>query len=286
MTVDPTDGQRRGDSTFRRRDLSGVPVGRDPRPLSRQLDALSDLVDSITQPIWCFGPTAAALEGMDGFLLAPPFHLVTLHGHKLHRFGHHIHVTRVLDNIDRSTSLGFPTTSPTRTLIDLAATYPLEQVTAALDSALRDGGTSEDFAHRRIAALRTQGRAGPAQLLRALEGQEIARGGQSWLEREFLRLIHHHGFPRPDTQQVLARRSGRLVRVDVRFPGTNVVVELLGYRWHRSRMQMQIDSERVNALQLAGFVVLQFTYTHVVTAAPSMFVSLRSALSGVPQNAA
>jgi very-short-patch-repair endonuclease len=286
MTVDPTDGQRRGNSTFRHRDLSGVPVGRDPRPVSRHLDALSELIDSIDQPIWCWGPTSAALEGMDGFVLEPPFHLVTLHGRKVHRFGHHIHVTRVLDNIDRCTTLGFPATSPTRTLIDLAATYPIERVTAALDSVLRDGGTSEDFAHRRIAALRKQGRSGPAQLLRAMEGHEITRGGQSWLEREFLRLIHHHRFPRPDTQQVLTRRGDRLVRVDAHFADTNVVVELLGYRWHRSRMQMQVDSERVNALQLGGFIVLQFTYADVVNAAPRIFTELRAALSGVPRNAA
>jgi very-short-patch-repair endonuclease len=168
----------------------------------------------------------------------------------------------------------------------LAATESSARLTAALDSALRDGGTSEDFAHRRITALRAQGRSGPAQLLRALEGHEITRGGQSWLEREFLRLIDHEGIPRPDTQQVLGRRGDRLIRVDCHFPGTNLVVELLGYRWHRSRMQMQVDSERVNALQLAGFVVLQFTYADVVNASPRMFTELRAAGSGVPQNAA
>jgi hypothetical protein len=254
--------------------------------MSRHLDALTELVESIDIPCWSWGPTAAALAGMDGFTLEPPFHLVTLRGHQLHRFGHHIHATRVLDKLDRCTVLGFAATSPTRTLIDLAATESLARITAALDSALRDGGTSEDFAHRRIAALRSRGRSGPAQLLRALEGHEITRGGHSWLEREFLRLIAADGFPRPDTQQVLTRRGDRLVRVDAHFPRTNVVVEVLGYRWHRSRMQMQVDSERVNALQLAGFVVLQFTYTDVLNASPRMFADLRAALSGVPQNAA
>lgn len=254
--------------------------------MSRHLDALTELVESIDIPCWCWGPTAAALAGMDGFILEPPFHLVTLRGHQLHRFGHHIHVTRVLDKLDRCTVLGFPATSPTRTLIDLAATESPARITAALDSALRDGGTSEDFAHRRIAALRSRGRPGPAQLLRALEGHEITRGGHSWLEREFLRLIDTAGFPRPDTQRVLGRRGDRLIRVDAHFPGTNVVVEVLGYRWHRSRMQMQIDSERVNALQLAGFVVLQFTYTDVLNASPRMFADLQAGLSGVPQNAA
>ena len=37
----------------------------------------------------------------------------------------------------------------------------------------------------------------------------------------------------PETQQVLASSRGRLVRVDFRFPGTMVVGEVLGYRYHR-----------------------------------------------------
>ena len=41
-------------------------------------------------------------------------------------------------------------------------------------------------------------------------------------------------------------------------------MEVLGYRYHRTKLQMQIDTERTNRLTLAGFVVLQFTYDHVV----------------------
>ena len=33
---------------------------------------------------------------------------------------------------------------------------------------------------------------------------------------------------------------------------------------HRTKLQMQIDTERTNRLTLAGYVVLQFTYDHVV----------------------
>ena len=55
------------------------------------------------------------------------------------------------------------------------------------------------------------------------------------------------------------------MRVDCRFPGTPVIVEVLGYRWHRgNRSQFNRDAERVNALVLQGYVVLQFTYDHVV----------------------
>jgi hypothetical protein len=50
------------------------------------------------------------------------------------------------------------------------------------------------------------------------------------------------------TQQVLSRAGDHLVRVDCYFPGTNVVVELLGYRYHRTVARMSRDAARLNAL--------------------------------------
>lgn len=70
-----------------------------------------------------------------------------------------------------------------------------------------------------------------------------------------------------------------MVRVDCHFPGTNVVVELLGYAWHRSPMQMQEDAERLNRLQLDGFLGMQFTYTDVVTRSLTMLADLTEALA-------
>ena len=55
------------------------------------------------------------------------------------------------------------------------------------------------------------------------------------------------------------------MRVDCRFPGTNIVVELLGYRFHRTKAQLARDTERLNALILRGFAPFQFTYEQVVS---------------------
>lgn len=155
-------------------------------------------------------------------------------------------------------------TSPTRTLIDLAATESPRVLTAALDSALRDGLTTETFLHSRIVDLRGRGRYGIPKLLAVIEGVEASRGGHSWLERRYLELLAEHRLPRPDTQVNLSRRDGRLIRVDCHFPGTLVVVELLGYRYHRTEMQMRNDAERINRLVLSGFTVIQFAYESVV----------------------
>ena len=139
--------------------------------------------------------------------------------------------------------------------------------------------TSEDFLHRRIVELRCRGRAGLADLVSVLEGNEITRGGHSWLERRFLVLLARTGLPRPDTQAIVGSRNGRLIRVDCHFPGTNVVVELLGYQFHRTVMQMQNDAERMNRMILDGLHPLQCTYIDVAGESPTMITSLREALA-------
>ena len=169
-------------------------------------------------------------------------------------------------------------TSPARTIVDLAKHEPQDRLSAAVDSAIRDGLVSEDLLHRRVAALRTKGRFGVPKLLEVLEGRELTRGGHSWLEREFLRLVGGAGLPRPSTQQVVSRAGEHRVRVDCRFPGTNIVVELLGYRYHRTVSQMSRDAARLNALVLDGFVPYQFTYEQVTGDPRSVLSTISLAL--------
>ena len=226
--------------------------------------ALAALIDDVGEPCWLSGPTAAALQVFDGFRLAPPYHLVTSRLRNLRRVGVVVHTSDRLDLVDRAVACGFPVTAPARTLIDLAAMAPAAALTAALDGALRDGLISEAFLHGRIMALRGKGRHGIPALLRVIEGSEITRGANSWLEREFLRVLAAAGVALPAPQQVLGRRGDRLVRVDFRYTGTPLVVEVLGYRWHRTGAQMRSDAERMNQLVLDGYLVLQFTYSDVV----------------------
>lgn len=240
---------------------------------------LRALVTDIGEPCWVSGPTAAALHGLDGFVLRRPLHVTVMRDRNVRRIGAVVHTTGELPAIDRESFEDLPITSPTRTIVDLARWEPAGRLTAAIDGALRDGLTSEDLLHRRIAALRAKGRFGVPLLLDALEGREVTRGGHSWLEREFLRLAAGNGLPRPETQQVLSRAGNRLVRVDCRFLGTPVVVELLGHRFHRTKDQMSRDAERLNALVLDGYAPYQFTYDQVVSAPGAVVSTVRAALA-------
>lgn len=241
----------------------GVRTFRSPlTPSSVRADLLALMLD-IGEPCWASGPTAAALHGFDGFKLRRPFHITVHRGRHIERTGVKVHTTLELPLIDRANADGVPVTSGARTVIDLSRTENAERLTIAFDSGLRDGLYSEDLVHRRIADLRAKGRYGVPLLLDVIAGQEVTRGGHSWLEREYLRLTAAAGLPRPSTQQVLTRAGGKVVRVDCRYSGTNVVVELLGYRFHQTAAQVRRDAERANALLLEGFAPYQFTYSQL-----------------------
>ena len=210
------------------------------------------------------GPTAAALHGLDGFVLRPPFHVTVERGRFVERPPHQVHTTTDLPPEDRTLRHGIPVLSVARTIIDVAKFVRAEALTAGLDSALRDHLVTEDLLHQRIASIRCRGRYGIPKLIDVIEGCEASRGGHSWLERRFLEICARAGLPAPTCQEVVTDAKGKMVRVDFRFPGTRVVVEVLGYRWHRgSRTQFSRDVERINALVRDGMLPIQFTYDHV-----------------------
>ncbi len=257
-----------GTDTFR---LPGSPTGAHAALRALMIDIGGDVVAS--------GRTAAALHGFDGFRLTAPFDVTIARGRNVQRVGHRVHTTATLDLIDRCRVGDLAATSPARTLIDLARTESAERLTIALDSGLRDGRLSESSVHRRIVALRTRGRFGIPRLIEVIEGSEVIRGADSWLEREYLRLVAGAGLPAPLTQQVLARAGDRLVRVDVRFPGTPVVVELLGYEFHRTPAQLRRDAERMNALVAEGLRPYQFAYAQVVDTPADVVAQTAAALA-------
>lgn len=259
-----------GPHTFR---LFGAP----DTPIAELIALLADLGNDA----FASGATAAALHGFDGFPLVAPFDVTLLRNRNMRRIGHRIHTTATLPLIDRAVVQGCRATSGARTMIDLARHTRPEPLRIAYDSGLRDGVFSEGLLHRRMVALRGSGRYGIPRLVEMIEGAEAVSGAHSWLEREFLRLVDAAQLPLPDAQVVLARTGDRLVRVDFRFPGTNIVVEVLGYRHHRTKQQMSRDAERANALLDRGLLPYQFTYEQVVESSSAMIRSIRRALQTV-----
>jgi len=277
-----TTGQRRrsvSEPTFSSRDTSGLRIGGlKPSVWVERLTTLTSLVAGIGQ-CWICGPTAAALYEWEGFRFEPPFHLLVHRGRKIHRMHHYIHTASWIPVLHQESIHGLPITSPTRTLMDIAAVVDHERLVKAVDSAYATGGTHPDLLHRQLAIRRSRGQKGSERLLAAMEVVELTRGCESWLESTFLKLIVAAGLPRPDAQVVVGKRGTKLIRVDCRFPGTPVVVELLGYRWHRTELQMRIDAERMNAMIAKGLAPTQFTYVHVREHPDYVLTTVQAALA-------
>jgi very-short-patch-repair endonuclease len=242
-------------------------------------EQLAELMLDIGGEVWVAGPSAAALFGFDGFALEPPFHVTIKRGRDVHRVGHKVHTTKVLLPGDEVEWGGFRTFKPTRTLLDLARMVPIDRLTIAVESALRDRWVTEAGLRRRVLSASPIGRFGTRNLLAVLDERDRKLGAHSFLERAFLEAVERSGLPRPDTQQVLSRARDRVVRVDFRFAGTPLVVEVLGYRFHRSKHDMQRDVERVNALVIDGFLPLQFTYEDVIEREAEILATVRAALA-------
>jgi hypothetical protein len=248
------------------------------------VDDAGALLLDIRPKAWLSFVTAGALLSFDGLRLEPPYDVTLLRGTYVTRPGLRVHTSAHMPLSDRVFIDGLPVTNPVRTIIDLSSTLSAKALTAVIDGALRDRLITEEALLARVAELRTQGRYGIPKLLSVIEGVEASRGGHSFLERRFLELIAGAGLPRPEVQRHLGRVDGRLIRVDCYYPTPDVVIELLGYRWHRSRAQMNRDLERVNRMTLDGRSVLQFTYDQVIHRSNWVIEQVREALySGLRQ---
>lgn len=184
-----------------------------------------------------------------------------------------LHTTTKWDESDFVWHRGVRTTNATRAILDHASTGPsARELEAAIDSAVRLRRTALSRLRARLADLSGPGRHG-VPLLRELL---LDSGGESYLERRFLRLVRHAGLRRPSTQ-VTMRIANSRVRVDFHFGP--VIVEVSGRLGHTSDRDRQRDARRRNDLQRQGFLVLEFTTSDVIDDPAHVVRTLRSALS-------
>ena len=217
---------------------------------------------------------AAALHGFEGF--APgPVEVLAPRSARNRMVDGVLHTSGPVARIDRCEVDDLPTTSVARTIVDLAASCSRRELERAVDSGVRDGGTSVAFLARRLGLLRGRGRAGVVLLDRVLPDS----GGTNALERRFLALCRSAGVERPTCQVVHARGGKTLARVDFDFRPSPVVVEVEGQVAHASPAQRQRDAQRRRELNHLGRVVVSFTYEDVIRRPAVVVADLRRALT-------
>lgn len=225
--------------------------------------------------------TAAALYDLDGFPRRV-IEVVTDRGKgRAHAL---VRVAESTDLVsrDRTERHGIPLTSIERTIIDLAAVVGPAKVEQALDDALRQRLTTSERVNRRLVELARRGRSGVAVARPLVEARLGGTGRQPGeFERRLARVLVAAGLPAPTCEYEVRTQSGILVaRVDLAYVPRRVALECDSERWHSGRQRRQRDLQRQNALILAGWTVLRFTWNDLVDRPGSIVAQVRAALAG------
>lgn len=166
-----------------------------------------------------------------------------------------------------------PTTSPARTLLDLASILPAHAVEHALADACARGLVT----HRDLGQLlgRSRGRRGIKVFRRLIELARSDGLTRSEAERKVSTLVRAAGLPKP---KVNVRLHG--FEVDFLWREQRVVVEVDGFAFHSSKQAFERDHARDAALLARGYTVTRVTWQQLVTR-PEEVIALIAGLLAV-----
>ncbi len=179
---------------------------------------------------------------------------------------------------------GIPTTSVTRTLIDLSASLPKTSLEKLLDEGIRRGMTDVP---RLQGELRRCGNRRGARVLRRLLHSRRSSGERtdSELEDKLLRLIRGRRLPLPVVHYNVVDGDRWLGEIDLAYPEARIAIEVHGYRVHSLKRVWENDQRRENELVRAGWKLLKATNLQL-DEQPEVFVdALRSLLQAAKTRA-
>ncbi len=195
------------------------------------------------------------------------------HTNPCRRPGIRVHRCAALLPEERTEHLAVPVTTVARTVFDLAGSFPRRTIERVLDQAevLR---VFDLLALEAVVAAH-RGRPGAPLLAAVLAeyapGEELTR---SELEDAFLVLCQEQGIERPRVNAMVAG-----LEVDFHWPRPRLVVEVDGWRHHRTRRAFERDRERDAILARAGFRVLRFSARQIARDRTTVAAAVRGRMS-------
>jgi very-short-patch-repair endonuclease len=223
--------------------------------------------------------SAAALWELPGFSLEP-VHVLT---HRLpHRGGHHLgrmHSSVRFGPDDVTTIRGIPTTTPLRTLEDLAGRIHFDRLDLICERMLARRLLRLDALHGLVASLPPRaGSPGKRALLHLASSRpEGYRPAGSSLERRFEAILERAGELPFERQVDLGDEAGWIGRVDFVDRSHLVVVEIQSDLFHSGRVDRDRDSARFSRLRRAGWTVVEITEFEVWHRPDAVLTRVRSA---------
>jgi very-short-patch-repair endonuclease/predicted transcriptional regulator of viral defense system len=202
--------------------------------------------------LWEIRPSAAAR--IDVSVRTP--------GGRAKRRGLRIHRAMELRDDEITEHDGIPVTTPSRTLLDLAATLPHRALERALDEL--EVRELYDLTSLSAVARAHAGERGARALAEALAQDGDLTLTDSELEEVMVTLCDQHGLERPAPRRWVAG-----LRVDFLFAAARLVIEADSWAYHRTRRAFERDRERDAILARAGYRTLRFTHRQMTSDAAS-----------------
>ncbi|MEJ5868702.1 DUF559 domain-containing protein [Pseudokineococcus sp. 5B2Z-1] len=150
-------------------------------------------------------------------------------------------------------------TAPLRTVLDCSRSLPFPEALGVADGFLRRGLVDVDDLLGAAAALRGAGR---ARIVAVAEAADARSENPFESALRAAALAAGAGFFVPQVPVVLPRLG--LVRPDLLDEDRRIALEADSFAWHGSRAALARDCERYDALVVAGFAVLRFSWEQVV----------------------
>lgn len=208
---------------------------------------------------WASHRSAAALWGMPTF--SPRMVEVTApHGARRSAPGVRWHETRLVDPEDFTLVDGIPTTTPARTLVDLAAVVVLPRLEEAMDDALRRKLISLSSMGETIERVAKNGRRGSLRIRRLYARRAGITKVESALEQKVLDRIRAAGLPAPAVQWPILVDGRCIARLDLAYVDAQLAIEVDGFRWHSSSVALHRDAARQRMLVARGWRVMHITH--------------------------
>lgn len=216
--------------------------------------------------------SAAAWWGMAGESSGDPVHVTVRHRNAGSKPGVRAHRVSDLIRGDVRTRHGVPVTSPTRTLLDLAATSDGRTLERALDEALALRLARERDVARALEG-RT-GRPGTARLRDLLDDAPGSTRTRAESEERFLALVRRAELPTPELNATVGPYE-----IDALWRDQGLAVEIDSRRHHGGGQAFERDRIRDADLDDAGLRIRRFTWRRIIRHPEAVAATLARALA-------
>lgn len=173
-----------------------------------------------------------------------------------------------------------------RTVLDLAAIVNRRQLDRTVDAALRDGQLRLSDLYGVLESHARRGRRGCDALRASLADRfdDDAVPLSDW-SRMVADLLVDAGLGYAALEHRVCRADGSFVaQVDLAFPSQRVAIELDSARWHDNRESFVQDRRRRNETTLAGWTVLNFTWSDYTDHPAALCEAVAKALATAEAN--